>query len=145
MNLEEFLSVYGYWAIFIGTFFEGETILIIGSLMAYQGYLFWPYVILAAFGGTLWGPVLFLSGMELWPEDSEQASILAEAGWKSRASTRPISELSHLLFRFFAEPSLGTPGAIVWSLLIGAAGYLFGVFLETILGDLKKFEGSSSF
>jgi hypothetical protein len=28
MKVEKFLAVYGYWAIFIGTILEGETILI---------------------------------------------------------------------------------------------------------------------
>jgi membrane protein DedA with SNARE-associated domain len=58
---ETILKTYGYWAIFIGTFAEGETILILGGIAAKLGYLALPWVILAAFVGGLCGDQLFFT------------------------------------------------------------------------------------
>ncbi|HYB20914.1 MAG TPA: hypothetical protein VEH09_08285 [Thermodesulfobacteriota bacterium] len=39
---ERLFDTYGYWAILVGTFFEGETVLILGGFVASQGYLNLP-------------------------------------------------------------------------------------------------------
>jgi len=31
-------------------------------------------------------------------------------------------------------------GALIWAVLVGSCGYLFGYTLETILGNVKRFE-----
>jgi len=48
MSLEELISTYGYAAIGIGTFLEGETILILVGFAAHRGYLELPWVIVFA-------------------------------------------------------------------------------------------------
>ena len=50
---------YGYLAVIIGTFLEGETILIVAGFAAYEGYLELPLVITAAFFGSLFGDQLY--------------------------------------------------------------------------------------
>ncbi|OGW54076.1 MAG: hypothetical protein A2Y81_02175 [Nitrospirae bacterium RBG_13_43_8] len=50
--LENLIKTYGYWAMLIGTFLEGETILIIGGFVAYLGYLKLSLVMLIAFIGS---------------------------------------------------------------------------------------------
>lgn len=57
--MESLIENFGYLAILIGTFLEGETILVIGGFTAHQGYLALPWVILAAFAGSLCGDQLF--------------------------------------------------------------------------------------
>lgn len=59
MSLETLISTYGYAAIGIGAFLEGETILILGGLAAHRGYLELPWVIVCAFLGTLFGDQLY--------------------------------------------------------------------------------------
>ena len=59
MTLEEAIQTYGYWAILVGTFFEGETILILAGFAARRGYLSLPWVIAAAVAGTICGDQLF--------------------------------------------------------------------------------------
>lgn len=49
MNLEEVVTHYGYIGILIGTFLEGETILIIAGFLAHRGYLELPFVIVRIF------------------------------------------------------------------------------------------------
>ena len=53
--LEQFIAHYGYLALFVGTFLEGETILVLGGLAAQQGLLELPWVMAAAFSGSLLG------------------------------------------------------------------------------------------
>ncbi len=59
MTLEILIRNYGYWAVLVGTFLEGETILVLGGLSAHLGYLKLPWVIAAAFCGTLPGDQLY--------------------------------------------------------------------------------------
>ena len=53
--LQDVIDKYGYAAVLIGTFLEGETILVIGGLAARLGYLKLQWVIVAAFAGSLAG------------------------------------------------------------------------------------------
>ena len=59
MNWELIIGSYGYIALLVGTFLEGETILILAGFAAHLGYLHLPWVILVAFLGTLSGDQLF--------------------------------------------------------------------------------------
>ena len=55
MTLEYLISQYGYIALFIGVFIEGETILIAAGFAARLGHLSLTWVILIAFAGSLAG------------------------------------------------------------------------------------------
>jgi len=57
--MEAFIKHFGYLAILIGTFLEGETILILGGFAAHRGYLDLSLVIMSAFIGTFFGDQLF--------------------------------------------------------------------------------------
>ena len=46
---DSFIRNYGYWALLVGTFLEGETILILGGLSAQLGYLDLSLVMVVAF------------------------------------------------------------------------------------------------
>ena len=59
MDLQSIIENYGYAAILIGTFLEGETILVLAGLAAHQGYLELTGVIFSAFLGSLCGDQLF--------------------------------------------------------------------------------------
>ena len=59
INLESLVSTYGYPALLIGTFLEGETILVIAGFLAHRGYLELPWVIVIAFLGTFSGDQLY--------------------------------------------------------------------------------------
>jgi len=50
---------YGYLIIFTGTFFEGETILVLGGLLSYQGELNFWMVIATAVSASYLGHVIF--------------------------------------------------------------------------------------
>ncbi len=59
MSLQELISNYGYLTIAVGTFFEGETVLVLGGLAAHRGFLLLPGVIACAFLGAFCGNQLY--------------------------------------------------------------------------------------
>ncbi len=160
MPLEYFIETYGYFAILLGTFLEGETILILGGFVAHQGYLALPWVILAAFLGTFGGDQLyFYLGRIYGPK-----ILTRRPSWKARAekAQRLLERFQTLLiflFRFLYGLRSITPfvigmssvskrrffiinilGAFVWAAGVGSGGYLFGHALEILMGDLKRYE-----
>ncbi len=50
--MENFLDQYGYMALLVGTFFEGETAILVASSLIYRGLFDFPFTILAAFFGS---------------------------------------------------------------------------------------------
>ena len=160
MSLEELVSTYGYAAIAIGTFLEGETTLVLGGLAAHRGYLELPWVIASAFFGTLFGDQLYyylgrLKGKEMllrrprWKQRAEKAFSLLERhhiwlimGFRFLYGLRTVTPFiigtSNIPpFRFLV---LNMIGAAIWSVVIGVAGYLFGQAVEVLLGNLGQYE-----
>lgn len=50
--MEEFLDKYGYFALLIGTFFEGETAILVASSLSHTGLFEIPYTVLFGFSGS---------------------------------------------------------------------------------------------
>ncbi len=54
MNWTELIQHYGYWAIFAGTLFEGETVLMLGAYAVHQHLLnFWLLLSVAMLGSFI--------------------------------------------------------------------------------------------
>jgi len=163
MSLEAFFGTYGYPALLAGTFFEGETFLVLAGFAASLGYLDIPWVILVAFVGTLSGDQVFFylgrrhsamvqSFLDYYP--AWQNRIGRVQGLIERYQTALVF-VFHFLYglriafllviglsripagRFFA---LNFVSALVWAIVIGMVGYLFGSALAMIIGDLKDLE-----
>jgi membrane protein DedA with SNARE-associated domain len=62
VNLESFVDTYRYWAITVGTFFEGKTIVVLEGFTALRGYLALPWVIASA----SWGASAATSSSSTW-------------------------------------------------------------------------------
>lgn len=160
MNLEEIVTHYGYIGILAGTFLEGETILVIAGFLAHRGYLELPFVIAAAFAGTLAGDQLYfyigrIKGKEF---------IDKKPGWKAKINrVFKLLDKYHTLFilgfrflygiRTVAPFVLGASGispirylalnlcgALIWAIVIGTLGYYFGHAIEILLGEIKQYE-----
>ncbi len=55
--------LYGYWALFIGCLAEGETVTLLGGLLAHEGLLsYWGVVAVAAMGGSSGDMLLYFLG-----------------------------------------------------------------------------------
>jgi len=160
MTIAQVVQDYGYPAVLVGTFLEGETILILGGLAAHLGYLSLKWVVACAFVGTLFGDQLFF----LLGRRHGQAVLARFPSWKPRAE-RVFAILERhqniliLGFRFVYGLRTVTPfaigvsnvsyvrfaalnliGAAVWASLIGLGGFYFGQALEAILGNVKRYE-----
>ena len=57
--LQQFLQEFGYFALFLGTFFEGETILVLAGFLAFRGYMDLKLVMIVAFLGSYAGDQLW--------------------------------------------------------------------------------------
>jgi membrane protein DedA with SNARE-associated domain len=160
MNWELIIGSYGYIALWVGTFLEGETILILAGFAAHLGYLHLPWVILVAFLGTLSGDQLFfylgrrqsrfvLDKHPAWQRRLDRVERLFERyqtllilGFRFLYGLRTVTPF--VLGRSGVAPGyfflLNTVGAMVWSLVVGIGGYLFGNILKIIMGDIKRYE-----
>jgi membrane protein DedA with SNARE-associated domain len=160
MSLEVLISTYGYAAVAIGTFFEGETILVLAGFATHQGYLKLPWVVFYGFLGTLCSDQFaFYLGRAKGTKVFEKRPY-----WRYRSEwvfdlMRRHQSLLILGFRFLYGFRTITPfllgashispvrflvlnilGAFLWAVLIGVSGYMFGHVVELFLGKLKRFE-----
>src|SRR5712671_1110754 len=63
MTLPLLIQTYGYAAVFVGAFLEGETVLVLAGFAAERGYLELPWVmVVALLGGFLGDQFYFFSG-----------------------------------------------------------------------------------
>ena len=161
MSLEELISSYGYAAIGLGTFLEGETILILGGFAAHRGYLQLPWVILCAFLGTLCGDLLYfyigrikgkgvLEKRPGWKLKSEKVFSLLERhqlwlilGFRFLYGLRTVTPflIGASKIKPFHFVILNIIGASLWAIIIGTLGYLFGHTLGILIGEIKHYEG----
>jgi len=160
MTLEELVSTYGYAAIAVGTFLEGEMILVLGGFAAHRGYLDLSWVIACAFAGSVFGDQLYFHiGRAQGP-----GLLARRPGWQARAER--VFRLLHahqvwliLGFRFIYGLRTVTPfllgagrvspvrflvlnviGGFAWAVAFGVLGYVFGEAMELVLGDLRRYE-----
>lgn len=160
MDIPGLVETYGYWAVLVGAFLEGETILALAGLAAYRGYLdLRGVVIIAMLAGFLGDQFYFFLGRY------KGSTILARfPNWQERAH-----RFDAMLARWHAPLIIGIRfmygfrivgpillgmgrvpawkfvfynfiGAAIWAPLIAGLGYLFGSALEVILEDLKRYE-----
>ena len=87
-TFESFIRDYGYWALLVGTFLEGETILIIGGLSARLGILELPYVMLIAFIGSFFGDQFYYYIGYLKKEENSFPGILSGRGVPKKYTSR---------------------------------------------------------
>ncbi|MBF0127126.1 MAG: DedA family protein [Magnetococcales bacterium] len=157
-TLLKILEEYGYWVLFIGTFLEGETILLVAGYAASLGWLSLPLCILSAFGGTFSGDQLYFFlgrrfGRKLMPNRSRQ--------WRRRITLvlyllNKYDTWFILSFRFIYGVRNVTPFAVgmsrvptyrffllnflaaaVWAISFGTAGYWFGRSIEQFIGEAE--------
>jgi membrane protein DedA with SNARE-associated domain len=160
MSLESLVSTYGYAAIIVGTFLEGETVLILGAFSAQLGYLSLEWVILSGFLGGFIGDQLYfylghfqgrrvLDKRPRWEDKSARVLHLLERhqtwlilGFRFVYGIRIMTPL--LIGTSRVKPLnfllLNAIGVTVWASLFAYLGYLFGSTLKMIVGDIQHYE-----
>lgn len=160
MTLESLIDTYGYLAILVGSFLEGETILVLGGVAAKLGYLKLPWVVTCAFAGTLLGDQLFfflgryrgdafLKRHPSWLASTIRVQTILERhripiilGFRFLYGLRSVTPfvigMSRVPIAQFAL--LNIIGAALWATVIGALGFVFGHAMELALGDIRHYE-----
>ena len=158
--LESLLTDYGYPIVLIGTFLEGETVMVLAGLAVHLSYLSLGWVITCGFLGTLFGDQLyfflgrrhgtkFLARYPSWQQRSQRVYRIMERypnllilGCRFLYGIRTVtpfaigmSNVSYLRFTL-----LNILGAGLWAVAFGLAGVYFGKSAEAVLGEIKKYE-----
>jgi membrane protein DedA with SNARE-associated domain len=160
MSPIDFIATYGYAAVLAGTLLEGEVILLLAGFAAHQGHLSLPLVLFIAFiGGTAGDQLFFWIGrswdgvlLRRWPGVHARALRVGEL--MRRYDAALVFGIRFMYGLRIAGPiamgALGLSsrrfaiwnaiGAAAWSVIIGGAGYLLGHALESMLGDIERYE-----
>jgi len=165
MSITELLDHYGYAAVLLGTFVEGETILILGGFAAHQGYLSFPGVVAAAFVGSVAGDqTAFFAGrrygqrlLERWPRlrdgVARASGLLARheapllLGFRFVYGIRNVTPIAAGLgdIRVPRFVMFNLLGALAWSTLVAAVGYVFGRGFVLVVERARRFEEHAMF
>lgn len=157
---EQSLQDFGYLALLVGTFFEGETILVIAGFLAFRQYLNIELVILTAFCGSYAGDQLWyflgrrhgrriLERRPSWQAMSEKAlryfhrhPDIWVLGFRFVYGVRTVMPVAIGLSGYppLRYLVLNGIGALVWATGLGLAAFHFGAVLEGALGNLKRYE-----
>jgi len=158
--LKEALTSHGYWVLFIGTFLEGEVILILAGFMAFQGYLSLSGVIITSWAGSFLGDqVYFYLGRSKGRYLLQRFHSIAR---KFREALRLIEKYGSLVafisrytygLRIVLPIILGLTNlnplrflwlnllsALSWAALFASGGYLFGKSASLLLADVSRYE-----
>ena len=161
MDLERFILDHGAWTYlitFVGTFFEGETFVLVAGFAAAQGLLDAPLLIVAAGLGSFAGDQCYFwigrhFGMRLMARHPDwRARVDLALGWLKRWDAGFI-----LTFRFiygvrnFSSFALGISGipwqrflslnflaAGLWAAAFVGLGFLCGGSVEHMMGGLAR-------
>ncbi|MGD8567101.1 MAG: DedA family protein [Gammaproteobacteria bacterium] len=159
--MQHLINTYGYAIVLIGTFLEGETILVMAGIAAKLGYLKLPWVALAAFAGSLAGDQLYFHLGRRYGTRILRRRKNWDAKIKRVYSTYSRYEIAVLLgFRFAYGLRTATPialgagrmvsplkflmfnavSAALWSVFVSTLGFIIGHGAELILGNIKRYE-----
>jgi membrane protein DedA with SNARE-associated domain len=160
MTPELLLQKFGYLAVFVGTFLEGETILVMAGFFAERGYLRLPFVVATACAGAYSGHVFwfwlgrtqgvklldrfprmkrhFGKGIRLFERYGAPAIFITQWLYGLRITCAVIIGISKVsTIKFLLYEALT---CIVWAIIIGTAGFYFGRAVEHVLGRAAHIE-----
>ncbi len=159
MSLEELIASYGYLAVLVITFIEGETIVILAGVAAHLGLLELHWVIASAVAGSFsgdqlwyyvgrhWGPKIIARRLS-WQEGAQKVYkhlhrhqywlILTFRFYYGLRNVTPfVVGSAHIpRLRFF---SLNLTGAIVWAIIFAYVGYGLGEASQFFIDDFKRY------
>jgi len=157
--MEKFISEFGYIALMVGTFFEGETVILTASSLIYRGLFAFPWTVLAAFAGS------FISDWVYFLIGHYNGKVFIANRPKLLAKVKPITDFFHknkfqILFsyrflygfRVVIPLVIGMSGlrpirylfysvvtGLIWATTISTAGYWAGRLLVI---EVKTFENN---
>src|SRR5512141_558881 len=160
MDIPQLIQQYGYAAVGIGAFLEGETVLILAAVSAHLGYLELPIVVAVAAVGAFFGDNLyFFAGRYFGPQLMQRFPTLGAAVPRVDRFVGRWHALAVIVLRFTYGLRIAGPivlgagrmrtltfvlataaGAVLWAILLSALGWAFGHAATRILGNVAKAE-----
>src|SRR5213083_1947894 len=160
MSPELLLQKFGYLAVLVGTFLEGETILVMAGFFCERGYLEYFLVVLSAFAGAYIGHVFwfwlgrkqgvklldrfprmkkhFGKGIRMFERYGAPAIFITQWLYGLRITCAVIIGISKIsTVKFLVYEAIT---CIVWAIIIASAGFVFGTAVERILGRAAHIE-----
>lgn len=160
MTPEALLEQFGYLAVFLGTFLEGEAILVAAGFFASQGYLDVVIVGIVACFGAFFGHLFwfwlgrahgvrlldrfprmkrhFGKGIRVFERYGAAAIIITQWLYGLRITCAVIIGMSRIsLLKFLLYEAVS---CVIWAGVITAAGYYFGRAINTVLGRVEHIE-----
>lgn len=160
MSPEILIQKFGYLAVFIGTFLEGETILVMAGFAAQRGYMRLPLVAIAAMLGAYIGHVFwfwlgrtqgvklldrfpkmkkhFGKGIRMFERYGAPAIFITQWLYGLRITCAVIIGISRISTMKFLIYEAIT--CVIWAIAIASAGYFFGEAVEKVLGRAEHIE-----
>lgn len=158
--MENLITNFGYPALFLGSFLEGESFLIAAGFLAKRGYLNLNLIIIVAMAGayladvTLYflgrkkGPgiiskfpqvtIYYPKAKKLFDKYGMWAIFITRYLYGLRFASAAFFGLMRMRARNFLF--LAFISCLLWSILIGSLGYMFGASLEVLIGQVKHYE-----
>ena len=158
--LKEYLELHGYWVLFIGTFLEGEAILLLAGFLAFQGYLNVVGVILTAWAGSFLGDQFyfhlgrfkgrgllkrfhsiarkFREALKLIEKYGNFVAFISRFTYGFRIVLPIILGITNLAPRTFLWINLIS--ALTWSIVFSLGGYLFGKSASLVFDNVSNYE-----
>ena len=158
--MSDFITQYGYLAVFAGTLLEGETVLALAAFAAYRGQLSLPIVIAVAFfGATLGDQIFFYIGRYFGTRMLARSSRLQKEAERVDRLLLKYHGVLIVGVRFAYGLRIAGPvligmstlrgsrflffnaiGAAIWAPLIAGVGYFFGQTLDWLFVDAQQYE-----
>ncbi|MBS7690264.1 DedA family protein [Pseudomonas lalucatii] len=158
--LDDLLQQFGYPALILGTFLEGEMSLLLAAYLALRGYLSIEGVVLCAFCGTYASDQLwYCLGRRHGRQVIERRPRWQALSEKALGHLRRHPDLWVLSFRFIYGMRTVMPlaiglsgyswrryllldgiGAALWAGGLGLAAYHLGTSLEVLFGDFRRYQ-----
>ncbi len=159
-TLQAFVEHYGYLAVFVGCYFEGETVLVIAGFAAHLGYFSLPGVIgTAALAGFCGDQTWYAVGRRYGKALTQRYPGLARGATRVQALAGRYGGYAAFGLRFLIGLRIAGPlalgaahfprlsfaaanaaGAMVWATLFACAGYLFGQAFTNALHHARRYE-----
>ena len=158
--MEAYIAKYGYIGIFVGTFLEGETTVLLGGIFSKLGYMNIEKVMLWAFLGTFAGDCTFFSIGKIFGKNIiEKYEFLRSKVPLANKIIKKYGNFIIFIIRFLVGIRaivlllLGCTNiklskfllfnmvnSALWSILVSVTGYVFGKVVYVFVSDIKKYE-----
>jgi len=158
--LKEYLELHGYWVLFVGTFLEGEAILLLAGFLAFQGYLNILVVICIAWAGSFIGDQFyfylghfkgrgllkrfhsiarkFREALKMIEKYGKLVAFISRFTYGFRIVLPIILGITNLAPRTFLWINLAS--ALIWAVAFSLGGYLFGKSASLLFDNVSNYE-----